>query len=213
LESYRNYWEKEWSTLSIDECQSYLEYHIRAKPWFLESFQAHQARHVCDAACGFGAYSAMLSANGYQVSGFDVVETAVNLTKKLLDQNQLAYSQYIVSDICAIGYPNDCFDAVVAHAVIDHLSANTAQTALAELLRVTRPGGLVYVTFDPLEEEDLNAPHEVLDDGSLLYSSGERTGLLFRYYTSKDIKKLVGARKTIQWHCSRHGERSLLIQK
>jgi len=213
LENNREYWEKEWSTLPIDAYQSYLDCHLRAKPWFLEQFQTNQVRNVCDAACGFGAYSAMLSANGYLVSGFDIATTAVELTTKLLDQNKLAYSQYIVSDICAIGYPTDCFDAVVAHAVIDHLSATAAQTALDELLRITRPGGLVYISFDPLEEDDLIAPHEVFSDGSFLYSDGERKGLLFRYYPSKHIKNLVGSVKILRWHCSRRGERSLLIQK
>ena len=209
----RSYWEKEWNSESPDAYQTYLEGHICSKPWFLEEFLRHGVSSVCDAACGFGAYSAMLLANGYQVSGFDVSSTAVSLTTELLHRNQLRFGQYRVSDICAIDFADGEFDAVVAHAVLDHLETRSVQKAISELFRITKEKGLVYVSFDPLEQDDLDEAHEVLSDGSFVYQSGNRDGLLFHYYTDEEIRTLLKDKSVLQWNQNKRGERELLLIK
>ena len=209
----RAYWEKEWDSDSPDAYQTYLLGHIRAKPWFLEEFHRRGVSRVCDAACGFGAYSAMLSANGFSVSGFDVSQNAVNLTTDLLNRNSLAFSSYRVCDICGIDFPNESFDAVVAHAVLDHLPVKDVRQAILELHRVTKDGGFIFLSFDPLEPEDLEEPHEVMLDGSFLYVGGGRDGLLFHFYSDEEIQTLLHGRTVLQWHQSKRCEREILIQK
>jgi len=213
LNDHRAYWENEWCSQTIDTYQSYLEGHTRAKPWFADVFQAYGVSRVCDAACGFGAYSAMLSANGYRVSGFDFSNTAVELTQQLLTRNTLSYEQIRVCDICKIDFPEGAFDAVVAHAVLDHLDVERVALALSELVRITKDRGLVYLSFDPLEQDDLDEPHEVLPDGSFLYTGANRNGLLFRYYSSAEIRALTSMYHILQWRCSKRGERGILLMK
>lgn len=213
MDDGKDFWDHEWKSQTIDEYQSYLAYHLRSKPWFLKTFQDRNVKDVCDSACGFGAYSAMLSNNGFQVSGFDISPVAVKITKQLLDRNKLKHNAYQVCDICKIDFEDERFDAVVAHAVIDHLSATSAKDALRELLRITRVGGLVYISFDPLEQDDLLEPHNVLSDGSFYYTNGSRSGLLFHYYQAEEIKLLVQDYCILEWRCSGRGERSILIVK
>lgn len=208
-----NYWDQEWNSQTIDAYQRYLEGHMRAHPWFLEAFTKNEVKHVCDAACGFGAYGAMLAANGFQVSGFDVSSSAVNLTKQLFTNNNICFSNYIVSDICAIDFAHDFFDATVAHAVLDHLTESNAERALCELVRITKPGGLVYISFDPLEQDDISEPHDVLEDGSFLYLDGERNGLLFRHCSARSINSMLKPYQILQWRINKRGERELLLQK
>ena len=209
----RAFWEKEWHSESPDAYQTYLQGHICAKPWFLEDFLRHGVSRVCDAACGFGAYSAMLSANGFSVSGFDVSQTAVNLTTELLNRNNLAFSSYRVCDICGINFTDASFDAVIAHAVLDHLPPKDVRQAILELHRVTKDGGQIFLSFDPLEPEDLEEPHEVMSDGSFLYVGGGRDGLLFHYYYEEEIQFLLQDRTILQWRENSRGERQLLIQR
>jgi SAM-dependent methyltransferase len=209
----RMYWEKEWNSESLDAYQNYLLGHIHAKPWFLEEFHRRGVSSVCDAACGFGAYSAMLSANGFSVSGFDVSQTAVNLTTELLKQNNLPFETYRTCDICCIDFPDASFDAVVAHAVLDHLPTKGIPTAISELCRITKNNGLIYLSFDPLEPDDLEEPHEVMSDGSFLYVGGGRDGLLFHYYYEEEIQFLLQDRTILQWRENSSGERQLLIQR
>lgn len=207
------YWEQEWQSQPIEEYHPYLQGHMHAKTWFLSVFQENDVVRVCDAACGFGAYSAMLAANGYLVSGFDSSKTAVSITKQLLNQNNLTFEDVVLSDICKINFPDQTFDAVVAHAVIDHLDTASATIALGELHRITKPGGFIYVSFDPLEPDDLTEPHDVLPDGSFLYTTGSRDGLLFRYYTANLIRELSSDYHIFKWRINRRGEREVLYQK
>ena len=168
---------------------------------------------VCDAACGFGAYSAMLSVNGFSVSGFDISQNAVNLTIDLLNRNNLAYGMYRVFDICSIDFPDASFDAVVAHAMLDHLPVKDVQHAVLELHRITRDGGLIFLSFDPLEPEDLEEPHEVMPDGSFLYVGGGRDGLLFHHYSDEEIHCLLQDKTILQWRENARGEREILLIK
>ena len=213
LRDNQEYWEREWQSDTKEAYQSYLLGHMRAKPWFLDAFKSHGFSCVCDAACGFGAYSAMLSANGYQISGFDVSQTAVSITTELLYRNQLAFEQYRVCDICAIDFADGVFDAVIAHAVLDHLETRSVQKAISELFRITKHKGLVYISFDPLEQDDLDEAHEVLSDGSFVYQSGNRDGLLFHYYTDEEIRTLLKEKSVLQWNQNKRGERELLLIK
>ena len=206
------YWENVWLSEDVAQCAEYLRGHMRAAPAFLDVFRKHGVVAVCDAACGFGAYGAMLAANGFRVSLFDIAKNSVELSQTLFRQEGLPAEDWRVCDICQITHPSDTFDAVVAHAVIDHLTLERAKKALAELTRITKPGGLLYLSFDPLEEDDLSEPHDVLPDGSFLYTSGSRNGLLFHPYFGEDIPTLLQGRKIVYSRTNARGEREYVLQ-
>jgi ubiquinone/menaquinone biosynthesis C-methylase UbiE len=206
------YWEGVWQAEDAARCAEYLLGHMRARPAFLDVFRQHGVATVCDAACGFGAYGAMLAANGFSVSLFDIADSSIVLAKFLFQHEGLAAKDWRVCDICQIAYPSGSFDAVVAHAVIDHLPAERARAALGELTRIVKPSGLVYLSFDPLEEDDLVQSHEVLSDGSFLYTEGERNGLLFHYYTEKEIRLLLKGFETIYTNETTNGSRERIVR-
>ncbi|HRX58927.1 MAG TPA: class I SAM-dependent methyltransferase [Eubacteriales bacterium] len=207
------YWESLWRTENPGECLRFIRGHARSRPAFLSIFERFGVRRVCDAACGFGAYSAMLLANGYDVSGFDIAESAVSLTKTLLSAIGMSPGEYKVCSICDIAFSDRAFGAVTAHAVIDHLPVAEAGRAIDELFRITADGGLVYLSFDPLEDDDLAAPHEILPDGSFLYSGAQRDGLLFHYYLEEELNALLAGRKIVYRNLTARKERELILQK
>lgn len=207
------YWENVWINPDIDEYERYLEGHKKVHRGFLEVFKKYKVKFVCDAACGFGAYSAMLAVNGYEVVGFDVAASSIELTRKMLGNLSVSTDKYFVSSITEVSYPSEQFDAVVAHAVIDHLSVEDANRAVEELLRIAKSGGLVYLSFDEISEEDTLIEHKVMEDGSYLYTEGDRSGLLFKYYTNEAIGNLLKNRKIIYRATNTSGEREIIIQK
>lgn len=206
------YWEGVWKTEDAAQCAEYLRGHMRARPKFLDVFCQHGVITVCDAACGFGAYGAMLAANGFSVSLFDIASSSVELAKTLFLREGLAAKDWCVCDICQIAYASCSFDAVAAHAVIDHLPVERARMALDELVRIVKPGGLVYLSFDPLEDDDLLEPHDVLADGSFVYTEGERNGLLFHFYTEKEIRHLLELSEIVYANQTARGEREYILQ-
>lgn len=59
-------------------------------------------------------------------------------------------------------------------------TAAAASKAMAELYRIIKKGGLIYMSFDGLEKDDLSHPHLVLDDGRFEYINGRPEGMIFR---------------------------------
>ena len=80
-------------------------------------------------------------------------------------------------------------------------------------MRITVKEGLIFISFDGIEDDDLNLPHRILEDGSFLYTEGRRKGMIFKYYTNEDIDKLTDNLKIIYRKTMDNGERQLIIEK
>ena len=101
--------------------------------------------------CGCGAQPAMpfldLCA---RYTGVDFSETGLQLAQSLFSNLSIPY-QFHKADVCSLPFSNEAFDAVYSAHMIYHIDDKAAQAeALAELMRVIRPGGvLVLVTANP----------------------------------------------------------------
>lgn len=206
-----SFWESIWSGSKAGEYQKYIN--IKTDYQFIDIFKMNKILSVCDAGCGFGKYSVICAYNGFEVSGFDISETAVAITKEMLNKYNLKFKDYRVCSITNINFDDRTFDGVVAHSVIDHLTYIDAEKAVNELLRVTKKNGLIYVSFDALEEDDISLPHIVLEDGSLKYTSGKRKDMIFRYYKNDEIKGLFKGFDFIYFNVNEYGERDIIIKK
>lgn len=207
------FWERSWSNEDIEELKQYLVKYNKRENEVIDIFKNHKIKHVCDAACGFGAYSLMLSTNGFQISGFDISKKAVDISRKLLKNYGIDAEDYRVSSITDIDFKNEEFQGVTAHSVLDHLTVDNSIRALQELMRITVKEGLIFISFDGIEDDDLNLPHRILEDGSFLYTEGRRKGMIFKYYTNEDIDKLTDNLKIIYRKTMDNGERQLIIEK
>ena len=207
------FWERSWSNEDIEELKQYLVKYNKRENEVIDIFKNHKIKHVCDAACGFGAYSLMLSTNGFQISGFDISKKAVDISRKLLKNYGIDAEDYRVSSITDIDFKNEEFQGVTAHSVLDHLTVDNSIRALQELMRITVKEGLIFISFDGIEDDDLNLPHRILEDGSFLYTEGRRKGMIFKYYTNEDIDKLTDNLKIISRKTMDNGERKFIIEQ
>lgn len=181
------YWEKCWKEEETTELYSYLEHFYKWKCKEIDIFKENHIQKVCDAACGFGAYSLAFSSNGFIVHSFDISNTAVSITKTSLNKYGIDSSNVKVASILNTEYPNEMFDGVIGHAVLDHLTVCDAKIALEELFRITRKNGLIMISFDTATEDDFNIKHIVLEDGSLQYTDNSRGGMIFHPYEWEEI--------------------------
>ncbi len=184
-------WEDLWSREDSGALFSHLERFYRLKSRAIDIFKDSGTVRICDAACGYGAYSVALASNGFEVYSFDVSPTAAMFTRMGLAHYGFDSSHVKSADILSTGYPDAFFDGAVANSVLDHMSVADAKAALSELCRITRPGGLIMVSFDRPEEDDMSPPHEILSDGSLLYTSGSRRGMILHPYTASEALRLL----------------------
>src|SRR5271170_6662076 len=98
---------------------------------------------ILDVGCGPGTITADFAAlvpQG-QVIGLEYAPEVLKQAREFIDERELTNVQFAVGDIHALEYPNDSFDVVHAHQVLQHIPDPVQ--ALKEMKRVTKPGGIV----------------------------------------------------------------------
>lgn len=97
---------------------------------------------ILDVGCGPGTITADLAdrVSPGRVVGVDAAPGVIEQARARPARDNLTFA---VDDIYALEQPDDAFDIVFAHQVLQHLSDPVA--ALRELRRVARPGGTVAV--------------------------------------------------------------------
>jgi SAM-dependent methyltransferase len=95
-----------------------------------------EGARILDVGCGIGTYVRRLRELSEHVYGIDVDEQRVRRGSLSLPNLALAAGEHMP-------FPNDSFDAILLHEVIEHVSDDRA--TLREACRVARPGGKVVV--------------------------------------------------------------------
>lgn len=186
----KDFWNHSWNQVDMNRVSEYIK-KAELSSDLIDYLKEQQAKVVCDAGCGCGAYSLLLALNGFKVSGFDISPAAVEMSKELLSSKNLEYGDFHACDISATGYDDNRFDAVISRDVIDHMSLMNGIAAIQELHRIVKKGGSVILTLDRSDAEYEAEPHIVNSDGDYLFTEGKWEGMVFHPYSESEISKLV----------------------
>jgi SAM-dependent methyltransferase len=124
---------------------------------------------LLDAGCGSGRTLDELAAYG-RASGIDISPDAVTVAR------QRGHDDVQVAAIEDMPFDDDTFDVVTCLDVVEHTPDDRA--TLAELLRVTRPGGLLLVTVPAYQS---------------LWSRHDEVNLHYRRYDRTSLRAAAGA--------------------
>ncbi len=104
-------------------------------------------REILDAGCRVGDYSLALRRRGARrVVGVDLSGACVERARERAGGDAgLAFRQGDIADLSA--FADSSFDVALCLGTMMYLDAGQVRAALAELVRVTRPGGSVLVLF------------------------------------------------------------------
>lgn len=148
-----------WSRGPADDNMSedilvYLEPVIRRHPWWqarstllfslLDRSGVAPGFHVLDVGCGWGVTLGALERRGYRAEGLDI-------SRRSLERLDRPGRELIEADLVKT-LPTDAkaYDAVVALDVIEHIDDD--RSAVTNLCRLTRPGGIAIVSVPALPE-------------------------------------------------------------
>ncbi|WP_329113951.1 methyltransferase domain-containing protein [Streptomyces sp. NBC_01353] len=98
---------------------------------------------VLDVGCGPGTITADLAAlvAPGRVTAVDAVEDVLDKARAAAAERGLDNVEFAVADVHDLDFPDDSFDVVHAHQVLQHVGDPVR--ALREMRRVCRPGGVV----------------------------------------------------------------------
>ncbi|SDP73491.1 Ubiquinone/menaquinone biosynthesis C-methylase UbiE [Streptomyces sp. cf386] len=153
LTTHHDAWGYETSTGLAFTHEDIVDPHFQAcAPYYLEALDRVGIRpgwHVLDAGCGSGAFlpriADLVGAWG-QVSAVDLAEENVALAAERMRAHPAGARLSVRrGSLLELPYPDDTFDAVWCANTTQYLDDEQLIGALAELRRVTRPGGVVAV--------------------------------------------------------------------
>ena len=95
-------------------------------------------RRILDAGCGTGRFSEIALRRGGRVTSVDI---GARLLRRVRARCK---TTPVCADVTRLAFPDDHFDVVISSECIEHTPS--PRRAVAELLRVCRPGGRVVIT-------------------------------------------------------------------
>lgn len=103
-------------------------------------------KRVLEIGCGRGGFSCWLArrASPREIVAADFSSMAVQMGEQYARSEGLSNITWQVADIQAIGHPEASFDTVISCETIEHVPDPVR--AVAELARVLKPGGRLYLT-------------------------------------------------------------------
>jgi glycine/sarcosine N-methyltransferase len=137
-------------------------------------FERHGVKSVLDCACGTGLHVAMLSRQGYDVTGSDASETMLEQARRRFDEQGI---EARLQDTEWAELPvvfDERFDAVICigNSLPLATSDNAVQEALSGMYGVLAPGGVLVVQNRNMDKMLREKPQAILneaDDGYVLF--------------------------------------------
>ncbi len=110
---------------------------------------ATPGERVLDVGSAWGFNVMALNRLGMRAVGVDLVPDQFGVGKRIAEHNEVAFL-VAGADVAALPFPDACFDRITMVETFEHVFHDDRPAALAECLRVLRPGG-TFVLSTPNE--------------------------------------------------------------
>jgi len=139
INHYKKLWFYNWHRHEGDNMSEMRTYFTNILIGELEEYLPLHGKHVLDVGGAYGEFCVRLT---------ELRDTyAVNLDPQLASYERYPLSIHAWAD--EIPFPDNTFDVSISRGVFEHIPAEKRLASLQEMLRVTRPGGLIYILIPP----------------------------------------------------------------
>ena len=142
-------------------------------------------RSLLDLGCNWGRWTIAAARAGYRATGIDRGKKSIGAARRVAEQLGVD-AEYVVGDIRELPFPDAGFDAVFSYSVLQHLAKEDVGTAVAEIRRVLKAGGLAWI-----EMPNASGPLNLVRQARRRFSGG--TGQDVRYWTLAELRRAFGA--------------------
>jgi SAM-dependent methyltransferase len=144
----------------------------------LEWLDPNEDERILDIGCTRGALILRISLKSHHTYGIDLAPKDIEWAQRFAQSIGLDCA-FTIGNAEALPYPNDFFDKIVCSSALEHFEKDS--TALNEMNRVLRPGGVLILTVDsftyPIGKE-WKARHKLMFDIKQYYDRHELQTLL-----------------------------------
>jgi SAM-dependent methyltransferase len=157
-------------------------------PKVVQMLQDRGASSVLDLGSGTGRHVVYLAKSGFSVFGFDNSLEAMATTRHWLADEGLEADLRLQSMTERFPCQDGFFDAVVSVQVIHHADIATIRGIVAEISRVLKKGGLLFVTVPELRNQGKR--FERLEPNTFVPLDGPEKGLLHHYFAPEELQEV-----------------------
>lgn len=176
-----------WDEIFAREGRVFLEPHEDG-PKIVQILQNRGASTVLDLGCGTGRHVVYLARSGFSVFGLDNSSAGIEATRRWLADEGLGADLQLQSMTERLPYEDGFFDAVVSVQVVHHADRATIGRIVAEISRVLKKGGFLFVTVPKLRNQ--GETFEQLEPNTFVPLDGPEKGLPHHYFTPEELQKV-----------------------
>jgi SAM-dependent methyltransferase len=159
----------------------------------VEVFHDHGCQRLLDLGCGTGRHVIGLASKGFQVCGLDYSPTGLRLARDWLGKESAGASLVLGDARRPLPFRDSAFDGLLSTQVIHHGLLSTVRKTIAELRRVLRLGGLLFVTVPAQLADGLQ--YEEIEPGTYVPTSGVEAGVPHHIFSPQRLQgELAGFR-------------------
>jgi len=178
----REYWDN-WLTRKTD-------YKIRVDTSFLKEMLQRGLSTVLDIGSGRGGFIKGLGKLGFRITCVDYSLQAVEYLRDVKQDPSIAHLDVVCADILSLPFHCESFGAVTSVCVMNFfLRESERENAFKEVLRVVKPGGLVFCVVMSHEDEGAKQGEQLGNRNVRLPD-----GICLHYYTPSEIEGLLQGR-------------------
>jgi|GEM_PF-2497535 len=145
---------------------------------------------VHDLGCGGGRHLFYFAELGFDVTGSDLSENAINFARAELARRELDV-RLTLCPMTKLPFADGEFDVTVSRAVINHATLQDMKKVIYEVARTTKPGGLFFVTFSSERASDWKKGIEVLEGITYIPVEGPEKGLVHTFLSATNATALL----------------------
>lgn len=140
---------------------------------------------ILELPCGGGRNTVPLARALPAIIGVDASFGALDLARRVLAREPVNNCAFVHADVSSLPFPSEMFGGVFCADLLGHL--REPRRALAELLRVCRPGARLVVNFFGLEDSTRDDPEiEIASERSVVYRD-----VYFRYDDLAAVERVL----------------------
>lgn len=117
-----------------------------------------------DVGCGEGRFTRYLASQGAEMHGIDINDKSLDKARAALDGENVTFQNARGEDM---PFDDGSMDLVVYSNSFHHIARDKMVTALAEAVRVLKPGGLLYV-MEPVAQGNYFEGTRLINDESVI---------------------------------------------